>query len=305
MKRILLLASFTFILYISVFSQTYTAGETYFGDNDYIEYKAGNLPTVISAPHGGSLTPVQIPDRDCYGCVYVTDAFTEDLIRQMNEAIFDLFGCYPHIIINRLKRTKMDANRDIWDAANGNVLAKKAWHDFHNFIQAAKDTITAKYGKGLYLDLHGHGHQNQRLELGYRISKSELQQSNTSLNQAKYVNDASIRNLVNDNLNDYTLSILLRGEDSFGELYEQESYPAVPSHTQPFPLNSEPYFDGGYNTERHGSKSGGSIDGIQIECNKVGVLCLMNSGKFYSKTTMWTPILLRYQHIVFRKGCTY
>ena len=260
-----------FFTSLLVNAQTYVPGETYFGNNDYIEYKAGNLPIIISAPHGGGLTPAGIPDRDCSGCVYVRDSFTEELIRQMYDAIVDLFGCYPHVIINRLHRRKLDANRAIDEGADGNALAEMAWQDFHDFIEAAKDTIALNYGKGLYLDLHGHGHEIQRLELGYRITKSELQLPNSTLNQIAYVDNASIKNLVNDNLGNLSLSELIRAADSFGELYEQENYPAVPSQSEPFPFDDEPYFRGGYNTERHGSKLGGAIDGIQIECNMDGV----------------------------------
>ncbi len=253
----------------SSFSQIYTPGETYFGENEYIEFKAGNLPIIISAPHGGGLEPVEIPDRDCAGCVYVRDSRTQELIRQMSDAIFEEFGCYPYIIINRLHRRKLDANREIGDAADGDPMAEQAWAEFHDFIQAAKDSITQNFGRGLYLDLHGHGHDIQRLELGYRISRSELQMTDGELNGL--VNEASIRSLVYNNLNNLTLSQLLRGEDSFGEFYENELFPAVPSQTDPFPMGSDPFFSGGYNTGRHGSEIEGVIDGIQIECNWEGV----------------------------------
>lgn len=249
----------------SVFSQTYIPGETYFGENEYIEFKAGNLPIIISAPHGGGLEPTEIPDRNCIGCVYVRDSRTQELVRQMSDAIFEEFGCYPYIIINRLHRKKLDANRDIGDAADGDPMAEQAWMEFHNFIQGAKDSVTQNFGKGLYLDLHGHGHDIQRLELGYRISKTKLQMSDVELDA--FVDDASIKNLANGNLNQLTLSQLLRGEDSFGELYQEKMFPAVPSQTDSFPIGNEPYFSGGYNTERHGSKLEGVIDGIQIECN--------------------------------------
>lgn len=265
MKNKLTLFILIFFFSSTVYSQTYIAGETYFGENEYIEFIAGNLPIIISAPHGGGLEPVDIPDRDCTGCVYVRDSRTQELIRQMSVAIFEEFGCYPYIIINRLHRKKLDANRDIGDAADGDPMAEQAWMEFHDFIQTAKDSITQNFGKGLYLDLHGHGHDIQRLELGYRISKTELQMTDLELDAL--VEDASIKNLVNNNLNNLTLSQLLRGQDSFGEYYEEELFPAVPSQTDPFPIDDEPYFNGGYNTERHSSKLEGVIDGIQIECN--------------------------------------
>lgn len=269
MKNILSLFVLTLFFSGVIFSQTFTPGETYFGENEYIEFKAGNLPIIISAPHGGGLEPTDIPDRDCSGCVYVRDSRTQELIRQMSDAIFEEFGCYPYVIINRLHRKKLDANRDIGDAADGDPTAEQAWMEFHDYIEAAKDSVTQNFGKGIYLDLHGHGHDIQRLELGYRISKSELQMTDLELDG--FVDDASIKNLVNNNLNNLTLSQLLRGADSFGEFYEEENFPAVPSQTDPFPMDSEPYFTGGYNTGRHSSELEGVIDGIQIECNWEGV----------------------------------
>lgn len=288
MKKLSFLLTIGLLLSFATWAQTYTPGETYFGSNDYIEYKAGNLPIIISAPHGGSIEPSNIPDRNCSGCVYVKDAYTEELIRQIYDAIVAEFGCYPHIVINRLHRRKLDANRSIGDAADGNTTAQQAWTDFHNFIETAQADITENYGKGLYIDLHGHGHSIQRLELGYRITKSELQLSNSTLDQNVYVEDASIRNLTNNNLNNLGLSLLIRGEDSFGELYEQESFPAVPSLTQPYPEDGESYFRGGYNTQRHGSQEGGSIDGIQVECNREGVRDSHNHRAVFAAATART-----------------
>jgi len=271
MKNSLLLFILFFFFCKNIVSQTYVAGETYFGSNDYIEYKAGNLPIVISAAHGGTLEPNEIPDRNCAGCSTVRDFATDDLARKMDDAIFTEFGCYPHVIINRLHRIKLDANREIVEAANGNSLAEQAWNEFHDFIDSAKDSTTTHFEKGIYLDIHGHGHDIQRLELGYLISKVQLQMSNAALDDEAIVDLSSIMNLVNDNLNGLSHSNLLRGENSLGELFEIETYPSVPSQTDPFPIGNEPYFSGGYNTRRHGSKEDGTIDGIQIECNRDGV----------------------------------
>lgn len=270
MKKIIAFA-LLFTWSLLALTQTFIPGNAYFGTNEYIEYLAGNIPVIISAPHGGSLEPASIPNRNCSGCVYVRDTNTEQLARAMQTAIFELLGCYPHVIINRLHRRKLDANRAIGDAADGNAEAELAWNEFHDFITAAKDSTSVHFGKGLYLDLHGHGHDIQRLELGYLLSKSELQLSNAMLDQPIYIDESSIKNLVSQNLSAVSHSTLLRGEQSFGELYEEAGYPAVPSKTDPFPLDNEAYFSGGYNTDRHSSIDGGSIDGIQIECNYEGV----------------------------------
>ena len=54
-----------------------------------------------------------------------------------------------------------------------------------------------------------------------------------------------------------------------GGLLEPLGYPTVPGPTQPDP-DGEPYFSGGYNTARHGSRDGGAISPIQIEMYLVG-----------------------------------
>ena len=43
------------------FSQAYLAGSVYYDATGYIEYRAGNMPLVISAPHGGNLEPTSLP----------------------------------------------------------------------------------------------------------------------------------------------------------------------------------------------------------------------------------------------------
>lgn len=249
------------------FAQTFIPGNTYFDDNAYVEYIAGNLPIVISVPHGGYLEPDVIPDRDCTGCSYLRDSYTQEMGREIQEAIIEQTGCYPHMVINLLHRKKFDANRDIDDAADGNLTVEQSWYAYHQFLDSAKLDVVQKYGRGLFLDLHGHAHDIQRLELGYTLSKSELQLTDTELNQAIYVEESSIQTLVNDNLENLNHAELLRGEHSFGTLIHNYGFPAVPSMADPFPLDTQLYFTGGYNTLRHGSINGGEIDGIQIECN--------------------------------------
>ncbi|MEO6037672.1 MAG: hypothetical protein ABIQ93_04605 [Saprospiraceae bacterium] len=252
-------------------AQSYLPGQSYFGANDYIEYVAGNLPLILSAPHGGSLKPAGIPDRDCAGCSYLKDTNTQELARAVAEAIFARTGCYPHLVINRLHRVKMDANRDLPEAADGDSIAGQAWSEFQGFLETAGDAVSGAFGKGLYIDLHGHAHPVQRLELGYLLSKNELQLPDGTLNFGNYVGQSSLRRLALLNADGANHSALLRGEYSLGTMLSEMGYPAVPSATEPFPQDTEAYFDGGYNTGRHGSRGGGAIDGIQIECHWTGV----------------------------------
>lgn len=140
----------------AVVAQPYIPGQAYFGANNYIEYLAGNLPLIISVPHGGILLPAGIPDRDCDGCSYARDINTQELARAVYEAVHDQTGCWPHVIINRLHRRKLDANRDLPEAADGNPQAELAWTEFHQYIDAAKEATQLQFNKGFYIDLHGH-----------------------------------------------------------------------------------------------------------------------------------------------------
>jgi len=249
----------------------FTPGQTYFGANNYIEYIAGNVPIIISAAHGGDMSPAEIPTRNCSACVTVADAATQELVRAMGASMQRLFGCSPHIIINHLHRRKLDANREIIEAAQGNPQAERAWNEFHQFIDSAKRAVERSFGRGFYLDMHGHGHDIQRLELGYLLREDELRLPDDSLNKGKYIGFSSIRNLVGTNKQGASHARLLRGDGALGTLLGQRGYPAVPSKQDLAPKVGDDYFDGGYNTARHSSYRGGTIDGVQIECNFMGV----------------------------------
>ncbi|MFK7932341.1 MAG: hypothetical protein AB8G22_02455, partial [Saprospiraceae bacterium] len=111
------------LLFITTFTlqaQPFIAGNTYYDSTGFVEYRAGNLPIILSAPHGGDLRPDTIPDRDCSGCSYVQDRYTKPITEGVYDAFVAATGCYPHAIINLLHRVKFDANRDVDTAADGN-----------------------------------------------------------------------------------------------------------------------------------------------------------------------------------------
>jgi len=253
---------------ISIFAQ-FIPGNIYFDSTGFVEYRAGNLPVIISAPHGGNLEPDTLPDRDCVNCVTVKDAWTLPITEGIYDAFNEQTECYPHVIINRLHRVKFDANRNISDAANGNATVEKAWRGYHAFIDSAKNKIELDFGRGLFLDLHGHGHPIQRIELGYLLSGMELSQSDSIINTPELIKESSIRTLVGDNIQGNEHSSTLRGNVSLGTLLTNKGFSSVPSLTDPFPISNDPYFSGGYNTQRHGSRDNeGPIDAIQIELNQ-------------------------------------
>jgi autotransporter-associated beta strand protein len=279
LRRVILLSFIGCLNPAATIAQNYVPGQGYFDRSNYVEYVAGDLPVIISAPHGGALTPVEIPDRLDDGSdpnfTTVTDSYTEETAFALQSVFAATFGHVPHVIICQLKRTKIDCNRSLDQGVyQTNIFATIAWNDFQNWINTASNAAVVQSGRGFYIDQHGQGHTIQRLELGYLLTSSQLMNSDTTLNSILYRNQSSIRTLATLASNQFALpfSQVLRGSNSFGALMAVRGYPSVPSPDMPDPGSGNPYFDGEYNTAVHTSQTGGGpVDGVQIEANMTGV----------------------------------
>jgi hypothetical protein len=201
-----------------------------------------------------------------------------ELVLAMQQRHLARFGTYPHIVINHLARRKLDANRTEVEAACGDAAAEVALTEWHAFIDVAKAAVLQAGGRGWYMDMHGHGHAKQRLELGYLLTSAQLGLSDAALDANRvYQDTASMR--TTSEVAPISFSALLRGPASLGTLYATSGFPAVPSASDPSP-GVDDYFSGGDNTRRHGcgaeatplgGETNGSICGVQIEANMTGV----------------------------------
>jgi hypothetical protein len=181
---------------------------------------------------------------------------------EMREAMKRRYGAAPHLIICHLARVKLDPNREIKEAAQGGVTAEKAWHEYHGFIREAEQVIMQSHSRGLYLDVHGHSHEKQRVELGYLLGKDEIQWPPQRLNVPEVAERSSIRLL--DKSSEEDFAGLLRGPHSLGAMLEQRGVPCVPAPGVEVDA-ADLYFNGGYDTETHGSMDGVGLDAIQLE----------------------------------------
>ncbi len=286
----------------------------------YIEYIPGNLPIVISAPHGGKIVANELTTRS--GCgTNEEDNNTDILIREIQKHCYAQMGGYPHIVINNLSRSKLDPNRIESVATCNNAATVPYYTAYNDFIDSATTQIIADYGKGFYIDLHGQSHTPKRIDVGYNISTSTLDSGTLS----NTIEHSTIENLKNNNLQNLTLDQLVRGSQSFGQLFQttggtyyntvssglyqqcgrSDGYRAVPSNyntggcndTTP---NGSSYFSGNYYSNvRHGSGDpststslsgggslnggGGVIDGMMTEVNRD----VRHLGSVYSGTTSY------------------
>ena len=280
-----------FLVQFTVIAQSLPAEHGTFSKSGYVEYFPGNIPVIISVPHDGEKAPGMLPDRKGQDFHTKADAHTQEMGLEIRAAFFKLTGKIPYLIINHLRRSKVDVNREIEEAAAGNKTAEMVWDEYHTCIDSAKEAVFAEFRKGLYIDLHAHNHVGQFIELGYLLDAEELDLSNMDLDDDLFIEKSSIRNLVATHPAKMAFTELLRGPFSLGAFLENAGYPAIPSpaHTSP---NGMAFFRGGYSLNRHGSSSGGTIDGIQMETNMQNVRD--NSTNIIKFSEAFTDIIVRY-----------
>ncbi len=242
-------------------------GQATFGTDRYVEQIHGDLPIVLTAPHGGRLKPAAIQDRT--EGVTDMDLNTQELARAVAAEFLQRTGHYPHLIASHLHRVKLDPNRDIKEAAQGQPLAERTWMEYHAAIRGALAAAVARHGFAFLVDLHGHGHPIARIELGYALDAAQLNQTNAAFDAAELITLSTLRDLharVGGKPSD-----LLRGPGSLGDLFARGGIRAVPSPQEPQP-DGNPFFSGGYTVRVHAAAPDTpKVDGLQIETYRTGL----------------------------------
>ncbi len=259
------------------------------GSNHFIEYHPGDLPIIISVPHDGYLKPDLIADRT--KGVYYRDSYTQDIAKQMSDALYIRTGKRPYIILNNLHRKKLDPNREMSEAAQGHPIAETAWTEYHAFIDTAESIVQEKFGRGIYIDLHGHANEIQRIELGYGFNSEQLDTENADLDQSPYTEMSTLTNLLKNST--YTNSQLLRDTMSFGAMLEKCSIRVCPSPQDPKP-RAESFYSGGYSVIRHARDSEYGIFGFQIE---MPLSLRSNDGNMLRNASLMVDALIGYLNV--------
>ena len=246
-----------------------------------IEYIAGDKKSklILTAPHGGDLKPEFMHTRtkdfvvttndnevgDTESFSGISDSKTLELTKELANEIKRTTGLRPHIILNHLHRSKLDANRARSLAAQNDENAENAWDVFHKYIEDAKSQVK-KNGDGLLLDIHGNAHRPQRTEIGLLLKGKDF----IAEDLEKFADKSSVKALVRPGK--ATLTELIKGKYALGSLLNNNGIVATPSQLMPDPIDARlfpdgRYFNGGYNTARHGSRFSGNISAIQLEFN--------------------------------------
>jgi len=260
--------------------------------NNYVEYRTGNYPLIITIPHGGVIKVDSLLTRTKQNCPdpkfeTVYDSNTPELGNLLDSIIFAQTGKYPHIIFCKLKRTFVDVNRiEEYAIPVGSYGNKMTYKQFYGFIIEAKKRITESYGSGLILDIHAHGHSKQEIEIGYQLTASELNLPDNVLDNIIYANKSGIISLYQSVSSKHSFSQIIRGDNSFGTLLKLNGIECIPHKWNPSPGKTS-YFSGGNITKFNGSCSGGTIDAIQLEFNSASrkePVARKNTAKQLAKT---------------------
>jgi hypothetical protein len=225
------------------------------------------LPIILMAPHGGLLKPEGMKDRS-FGKVMV-DSNTAKLTDLIAAALKEQYGAAPHVVKCLLHRSKVDCNRDLEEAAQGEPTAVATWRRYHGAAEQMRKQVVRQHGTGLLLDIHGQRHEEGWVEFGYLIPGTLLNAPDEALNRNTLLpTNSSIREL--DQRSPQSLVQLLRGPQSLGGMIEQRGFRSVPSPVTPGPGKAQ-YFSGSYDITAHGSRDEGTVSAIQVECPWEGV----------------------------------
>ena len=202
--------------------------------------QSGDLPIILTAPHGGRADVAGVPARvgkDVPRFVAKTDAETDRLTEALAEAIAKKTGKRPFVLIARFHRKFIDANRPP-ESAYESEQAKPVYDAYHQALAALRQQVVERWGSGIVLDIHGQALERDTIFRGTQNGKTTTHLIN------RFGKEAHI------------------GENSLGGLLTKEGFKFVPGvHS----LDNEDHYSGGHTVITYGSGSGGTVDAIQLE----------------------------------------
>ncbi len=125
----------------------------------------GDIPVVLSAPHGGTerLAGVRRRTReDVPGEMFgdVRDRETVELTLLVNQELTRLLeGKRPYIVLSRIHRRYIDFNRSRRFAYQSDRAAKY-YDEYHNTMKDFVKEVGTKWSHGIVLDIHGQSRRN-------------------------------------------------------------------------------------------------------------------------------------------------
>jgi hypothetical protein len=137
-------------------------------DASLVTSRAGDLPLVLSAPHGGRSWIPGVSERtgdNARKFVAVRDENTAELTEKLAAEIERRMPGKPFVVIARFERKYVDVNRPAEDAFESEAARP---HD-RGFLQALENScrdVHSRWQHGLLLDLHGQAAEPDKIIRG-------------------------------------------------------------------------------------------------------------------------------------------
>ena len=207
----------------------------------------GQLPLVITAPHGGKLVlTVGAPrtGKDAEGkpiaqFATVLDTNTDQLALQFAKEVEILTGKRPWLVIANFSRKFVDANRPVAQGAENEEQAS-VHALFHEKIAFAVQEAKKMSPSAMLLDIHGQGADKASIFRGTQHRKS-------------------VRRMISEEGS----SMFFSPKSFLGQM-DSLGLKVVPSREKP-DEKEDPRFNGGYIVQTYGSHQDKGIDAIQLE----------------------------------------
>ena len=123
---------------------------------DLVLVQAGELPVILTAPHGGRADVPGCDLRTPVGPRFVTgsDFNTDVLVQEIAAEVKRLTGRQPYLVMAKFHRRFIDANRRP-DEAYGAPGCKDDYDFYHATIRGFVDEVRGKYPRAMLFDVHG------------------------------------------------------------------------------------------------------------------------------------------------------
>ncbi len=206
--------------------------------------QAGDLPIILSAPHGGTGVVPGVTERTGAGLAtgpagFFTgrDTGTEELAREVSDAIKKRFGKSPYVVISKVHRKFMDPNRPA-DIAFEDPKIQPIYDRYHASLSKYCREVTDRFQVGVLIDLHGQGSRTDTVFRGTKNGLTVTHLRETFGEAAHY------------------------GSQSLFGLLSTRGWTVHPS---PHDEKEQSGFSGGFIVQSYGSHKALPIDAMQLE----------------------------------------
>lgn len=155
------------------------AAENKTGTDGFIAIQEGQLPVILSAPHGGQggMPGVAVRkgeglEKGARGFRTERDVNTELLAFEVAAALQKKLRKKPYYVVAKFHRRYIDANRPP-DIAVEDPKARQVYDAYHGTLAKFCDEVRRAYGHGLVLDIHGQSSARDTVFRGTQNGKTD------------------------------------------------------------------------------------------------------------------------------------